>query len=163
MRRTWLAVVVLAGVITISGGVFFIIQRNTTTKPTVMQQAADRATFPLYTPSSLPEGYTLDQASLSLTKEALLVTARNQNGERIIFTEQPVPTEFDFESFYKKQFVGAQDVTSIYGRGQAGILDSTMSGSLVTDSTWVIIKGPPNLPLKDMETVVGGLKPVLSQ
>lgn len=126
-----------------------------------IRQAANQAAFPIYSPTQLPEGFTIDEGSVSLTTEVLLFTAKNTQGDTLIFTENPVPKDFDFESFYNKQFVGAQNISSIYGRGQAGILDNVMSGSLVTDSTWIIIKGPENLPAKDMEMIIKGLKPLI--
>lgn len=90
----------------------------------------------------------------------MLITATDATGHNIIFTQQPVPKEFDFETFYTKQFVGSRDISSIYGRGKTGILDTVTTGSLVTDSTWIIVKGTENLPANDMETIIKGLKPV---
>lgn len=86
------------------------------------------------------------------------MTASKSSDKTIILTQQPVPAQFDFESFYDKQFDGAQDVSSIYGRGKAGILNGTMSGSLVTDSTWIIITGPEDLPANDMKLIIERLK-----
>lgn len=130
-------------------------------KSSPLQKIANVSTFPIYAPTELPGGYAIDESSISLTGQALLFTATSQDGSQtLIFTQTPVPAEYDFESFYKTSFVGAQDAPSLYGRGNIGILDGVMSGSLVTDSTWVIIKGPKDLPANAMTEIVQALKPV---
>lgn len=128
--------------------------------PPVLHDAASKAAFPLYEPSALPDGYVIDPDSVSLTSDALLFSASNNKGEKLIFTETPVSQEFDFESFYKQQYVGMQDVQSIYGRGTTGVINTVMSGSLVTTSTWVLITGSKDMPASSMVTVIKNLKPV---
>lgn len=139
----------------------WLLWQNCQKEASPFNQAVKNSTFPIYTPTKLPEGYMIDQTSISLTSQALLFTAKSQDGaSTLIFTETPVPAEYDFESFYKTRFVGAQDVTSLYGRGKIGIMDGMMSGSLATDSTWILVKGPENLPANEMKSIIEKLKPV---
>lgn len=159
VKEKWVIGTVVLAITALTGSAVFA-WYTLTQKPSLLQSAAEQATFPLYDPTKLPRGYALDQDSLSMTRQAMLLAARDANGHAIIITEQPIPKEFDFEAFYNKQLVGAQDITSIYGRGKAGIFDGEMSGSLVTDSTWIIIKGPKDTPAIDMKLIIEGLKPV---
>lgn len=128
--------------------------------PTALTLAATRASFPLYEPTKLPQDYSLDESSLSLTSQAFLVTARDGKDNVLIITQTPVPSDFDFESFYKTRFVGMQDAQSIYGRGKVGILDGSITGSLVTDSTWVLVKGPEEISANDMIQIILSLEPL---
>lgn len=128
--------------------------------PSVLHDAASKAAFPLYEPSALPDGYVIDPESISLTSEALLFSASNNKGEKLIFTETPVSQEFDFESFYKEQYVGMQDVQSVYGRGTIGVIDNAMSGSLVATSTWVLVTGTKDMASSTMADVIRNLKPI---
>lgn len=128
--------------------------------PGALTRAATRASFPLYEPAQLPKDYKLEEPSLSLTSQALLFTARDSKDNVLIFTQTPVPSDFDFESFYKTRFVGIQDAQSIFGRGKVGILDGSLTGSLVTDSTWVLIKGPEEMSANNMIQIISSLKPI---
>ena len=150
---------VAATLVLLIGG--WLLWQNCQKEASPLNQAVNNSTFPIYTPTELPAGYAIDESSISLTSQALLFTAKSQDGSNtIIFTQTPVPAEYDFESFYKTRFVGAQDVSSLYGRGKIGIMDGMMAGSLATDSTWILVKGPENLPANEMKSIIEKLKPL---
>lgn len=162
-RKTWV-VLAVAGVGLVTAlllGYFLWYALSQT--PSAIREAATRATFPLYEPTQLPNGYSIDAASVSLTSEALLFTASNKTGEKLVFTQTPVSQGFDFESFYKEQYVGMQDVQSIYGRGTTGVISNAMSGSLVTTSTWVLVTGTKDMAANTMASVIQNLKPVIAK
>lgn len=151
-------VILFAVIIALISIVFLLWVQNN--NPSPLSKLSEQSTFPIYQPGSLPSGYTIDESSISLTSQALLFTAKSKEGDQtLIFTETPVPAEYDFESFYKTRFIGAQDVSSLYGRGKVGIMDNMMAGSLATDSTWILVKGPENLPASEMVFVIERLKP----
>ena len=133
-------------------------QKNTT--PPKLKQAAAKASFPIYSPNTLPEGYALDDLSVSLSSQALVMALKKSGGGTVSITQTPVPQNFDYESFYKSQITGEQEAPSIYGRGKVGLIDDDMSGSLVTDSTWIIIKSTAEMSAQDMKNIVSGLKPI---
>lgn len=159
MRKKW--VVCAAVVIVILTTVGIVAWHKMSGGSSVLREQSQLSTFPLYEPTYLPEGYSLDESSISLTSQAMLMTAQNTKGDVIIFTENPTPKGYDYDSFYESRYSGIQDAPSIYGRGKAGIIDGAMSGSLVTDSTWILIKGSENLPAKDMKQIINSLKPLL--
>lgn len=128
-------------------------------EPSPLESAANHATFPIFDIKTLPEGYEIDEASISLTSQALLIVAKNNKDKTIIITQTPVPKKFDYDSFYDDRFIGIQDAQSIYGRGKMELLDNAMTGSLVTDSTWIIIKAPEGFPAKDMLQIIASIKP----
>lgn len=128
--------------------------------PTVFETIAKEATFPIYEPVWLPAGYHVDESSVSLTAQALLFTASNYQAEKIIVTQTPVPKSYDFESFYEAQMSGVQDAQSIYGRGKVGLLDEVVTGSLVTDSTWLLLKSHSSFSADDMKKIISSMRPV---
>lgn len=159
MKKIAVAGIITGGAVLIAAGGYITYAKFINT-PSIVSQAAEKSMFPLYSPTFLPQGYALNNNSSSLTSQAYLVTAENQDGKTLIFTQMPVPAEYDFESFYKSRLTGAQDAYSVYGRGKVGILDGSLTGSLVTDSTWVLVKGPEEISANDMIQIILSLEPL---
>lgn len=161
-KKTRVIIAVCIVVAALGVGGFFVFKAIRPSASAV-QLVADQAAFPIYEPSVLPAGYTIDPGSVSLTSQALLFSASNAKGTKLVFTETPVSQGFDFESFYKAQYVGMQDVQSIYGRGTTGVINGVMGGSLVTTSTWVLVTGTKDMPSSTMASIIQGLKPITNK
>ena len=120
-------------------GVGFVLQPKT---PGSITKAAAGVNFPLYYPAHLPEGYALEQSSVSGTPDVVIFSAFNRaTGNRLVVSEQARPTGFDFENFYHEQTSAYKHFAAPVGDGVTGTAGDSYLGSIVTDHTWIIIKG----------------------
>lgn len=108
--------------------------------PTVPASLAQQVLFPIYMPTSLPHGFTINPDSYQNSEGALLFYATNASADKIIFTEQIKPPDFNFADFYRKSLSNSRSVpgtpfTSIIGTSE----DKTALMSIQADPTWLLI------------------------
>lgn len=121
----------------VGGGVYYYFIRNQNNPiPPAVQSAVS---LPLYYPEKLPEGFSLDSNSYSVSGEIVSFHAINQKNQKLIFTIQPRPPTFDFPTFYQKGLSGTEQFTTPAGQAAIGKAQTKLIGNLVTDTGWVII------------------------
>ena len=120
--------------------------------PANIRQAVD---FPLYQPTWLPEGFIVDSQSFDVTSQVVTFTVSNsQTRSKLIFTEQPKPAQFDFNSFYDEQLTEKRSLTSPSGQATIGLFEGSLFASVLTDRTWVLIRVPGSQELTQFERVL---------
>lgn len=123
----------------------------------ILQQAKSQ----LYLPNSLPGTYKLTDNSFSIQEEAVLFTATDGTGSKIIFTEQVKPKDMNFDDFYKENFDDAKILSDVPYPSVVGKNPQTggIMLSIVTDETWILATSASPLSQDDMQRIASGLKP----
>lgn len=110
-------------------------------------------------PAKLPPGYSVNRQDMSLSNGVLIYDATNPAGNRLVFTVQPTPSGFDFNTFYKMQLTGSRQEQTPYGTAVIGRNSGRSLGSLVDGDTWLLLStNTPDVSLDDMSLVLGNLK-----
>jgi hypothetical protein len=120
--------------------------------------------FILYYPVRLPEGLSVDAASLSRTESnviAMRITdGRGSQGQSFTISQQALPPGFNLDTFY----VSFSDKTTFktdLGTATAGTIDNGANRlvSLVTPAnTWILVQAPAATPMEDVEFTLKHLK-----
>jgi hypothetical protein len=138
----WLAVFIL--ILLVGAGcivAFLILLRPS--MPKQITRLASNVTFPIYYPHNLPPGYSLDASTVSSTNNAALFSVINTTtGSRIVVSEQPKPSDIDFNSFYHDEYRRYESLTTPAGDGVIGDAGDSYLANITGDKTWIIVKGP---------------------
>ena len=115
--------------------------------------------FTPYVPTKLPEGYKVDKASFRKQEGALLFSAVNSQGERILFSEQSVPKNFDVSGFYSSSLTKPTRLDSLKYQGVYGELNGQKKhlAGVTIDDTWLLIIG--SFTKQDVTDLANGLVP----
>lgn len=125
------------------------------------------ASFKLYYPAELPEGYVIDKSSLAQQDLNLLSMRINtadsglDPGQQLVVTQQPVPASFNFEIFHQS-FADASTLKTDLGTATIGTIDSgqTRIASLVTeDGTWLLVQAPATVADEHLQQLLHGIRP----
>ncbi len=120
----------------------------------------DSASFPLYYPSKLPEGYILNTNSFDNTGQIITFSVRYLNKANILFAEQAIPRNIDLNDLQNKQMMNVKAIDTKFGRAYFGILNNNTAISLVTDKSWVFISSGLKITDDDASTIVNNLDQV---
>lgn len=118
------------------GTTYYLTQMRNSPIPASVQSAVS---LPLYYPAKLPEGFGLDVNSYSVSGEIVSFHAVNKQNHKLIFNIQPRPPTFDFPAFYQKGLSGTEQFTTPVGQAAIGKAQTKLIGSLVTETSWIII------------------------
>lgn len=95
-----------------------------------------------YIPGWLPGTYQIDQDSFSRQDGQVFVfSATDKERNRLFFSQQPIPKDFDFERFYKTKVIGPVKLEnvpfeSVYAKAVVG--GATIL-SIKTENTWIMM------------------------
>jgi hypothetical protein len=105
----------------------------------IPQSVRTQVNFALFYPGALPQNWKIDKSSFLADPNAKVVSylLKAPTGNLNI-TIQPVPTNFDFTSFYTKRLSNTIQFLTPLGQGAIGTTDNQLVGSLVTTSSWVL-------------------------
>lgn len=145
----------IIGLLILSGGagtVWLIWGRNAQIS-VIPQSVRQAVNFPLLEPQSLPVGFGVDSTSFQSTAAVVTYAITYANDKKLIVSEQPVPVDFDFETFYA-QFEGRKDLISATGQTVLGRFEDADMASTVDHDTWVLIRAPYGIDATALESVV---------
>lgn len=78
-------------------------------RPLISHEIVQQATFPVYVPREVPDGYALEGDKTKLDGNMLTYTfAKEADGRQIVVTVQPVPEGFDMQ-----KLIGSGSINSI--------------------------------------------------
>ena len=117
------------------------------------------ASFPLYYPTKVPNGFHFDQAAYDSSTKVITYDYSTVNGNKIFFSLQPKPAHFNFDDFNNKQITGASQVTTPLGTATVGVLQKQTVSSIVTKDTWILIGAGTHVNLQQIEQVSQNLTP----
>lgn len=106
----------------------------------VPTKVAEKVLFPIYLPTTLPRGYAIDPDSYDTKQNVLIFTASDDSGNKLTFSEQPKPPDFDIGIFHEKSLKNSK---SLPGTPYPSVVGQTETGgrllSVLTDNTWVLV------------------------
>jgi hypothetical protein len=157
-RRTKLAVLCAVVALLIVAGFITSRMSRAASAPLIPAATAEQVLHPIYVPDTLPEGYSLDESSLQTDEGVLMFYLVNQAGQRIVFSQQAEPKEFDFNTFHKKSLKHPRSLTGMPYPTVIGTSEGdTALMSIRADKTWVIVTAKPNQPAA-LEQIARSLK-----
>jgi hypothetical protein len=115
-----------------------------------------------YVPGWLPGTYEIDKDSFSRQEGQVFVfSATDKDRNRLFFSQQPIPKDFDFDNFYKTKVIDAVKLEnvpyeSVYARdlfGSARIL------SIQTEETWIMMTTTASIDQIMAQKIVQEIKP----
>ncbi len=149
-----LAILVL---LVVAGGSLLISLRPTPSP--IPRSIREQAGYPLYYPTELVGDYRIDRGSMSLSSQIVSFVAKDTSGHTMNFTLQPRPRDFDYASFYNKSLLHSFVFAAPEGQAAIGKGDQLMIGSLLSDTTLVLISGDSSqLTSGELQTVITHLK-----
>jgi hypothetical protein len=129
-------------ILLVAGGIYTLYELKYTPHVKIPKAVTQSASFPIYTPKKLPEGFSLDQNSFQyISGEGVLVfQATDKAGDKLVFSEQPKPANFNFDDFNNKQLISPKPLPNTpYATTVGKTLDKqTTLISILTDKTWII-------------------------
>lgn len=141
----------------LAGGGFVAYQKYHTKNP-FSADIQQNASIDLLYPAKLPAGYTVDPASILQTNGILTYNAK-KGTQKLVFTLQKTPTAFDFNTFYKQQIANNHSYSTQFGTAVIGQNSNRSLGSLVDDSTWLLLTtNSSRVSQDDMSLVLTHLK-----
>ena len=118
-------------------------QSGTNDKSVFSSQLVAATNFPLYQPSWLPQGYSIETASITQPQEGVVVfNLTNAAGNKIYISEAARSETYDYGGFFNRIEKNAQFKAKL-GQAVVGYVDGekTVIGSLVSEKTWIIVNG----------------------
>lgn len=140
LRKHWVigGSVVLA--LALGAGAFYISRSSSNPFPHSIQAGAS---FPLYYPSELPTGWSIDKASFYAGTRVVGYLLRGPSGNLNV-TVQAKPGGFDFNTFYTKTLTDTFQFLTTEGQGVIGKADDHLVGSLAASDSWILITPSSN-------------------
>jgi hypothetical protein len=131
-------------------------------KPSVPKNIVAQTTIPILYPQKLPNGYSISQQSFNITSGNIITYfAANQTGDRIVFSLQARPANFDYATFYSKGLTDSTIFNTSLGQAAVGTTDGHLLGSLATEQTWIIVSSTSkNIHSSDIRLILENLKEV---
>jgi len=111
-------------------------------QPLVPPSVQTAATIPLLYPDKLPAGYQVVKSSFNISAGGIIAYyAQNQTGNKLNFTIQGRPANFDFEKFYSQIMLNSTRFNTPLGEAAVGTANGHLLGSLATPKSWVLVSG----------------------
>lgn len=148
-------------VLLLAGAVGFVFYQNR--KPLIAIPAAitKEISFPIYIPKQLPDGFSVELSSFQhiSSEGVLLFQATDKAGDKLVFSEQPKPENFDFNDFNTKQLINSKSLPNVpYPTTIGKTIDKqTTLISIVTDRTWIIATTQTELSNQQLLDVAASL------
>lgn len=112
--------------------------------------------FPVFQPRNLPAGFAVDTSSFKLNSEVVTFVAKSAQGA-VLITEQAIPRQLDFDTFYADQLSDTRRMTTGIGEATIGYFGDTELGSIVTDRTWILVRAKQGVSSQQMDAIVQSL------
>lgn len=117
----------------------------------IPENITNAVTFPLYFPADLPKKVDFPGPEAFSAQNQVVTYYFNYDGKHISVSEQPRPLSFDFNKFNFQQIAGSKEIVTRSGKAVAGSLGGITTVSLVTDKTWVLVRGDSDIPAATIE------------
>lgn len=122
-----------------------------------------KSDFPLYYPTSLPEGYKAEPITSSGSPTVVTLIIKSAKAETIYLTQQKKPQDFDFDFFYNKTLQISREINldiGIIRIGSAKGRADQLTASMVIEPTWILAAYPADIPRQDIDTILKSFKKI---
>ncbi|HYH74455.1 MAG TPA: hypothetical protein VD735_00680 [Candidatus Saccharimonadales bacterium] len=154
---TFVVLVLIAGI----ASWYVLSRRNESPFPPAIRTNTN---LTLFYPTTLPEGYALDETSIDQTNDVISYVAEKPGkpSRYINFSIQPRADKFDFNTFYNTTLVKSFKFTTTLGEATVGSMQSNGNtvGSLINGDTWIIVSAPAAVKSSEVQTIIADLKTV---
>jgi hypothetical protein len=107
-RWQWISIGVAGFVVIVTTTAVLLIYKPWTPTSIIDRTIVEQASFPVYTPTTIPSGFVLDATRTQLSNGALTYSfIQKATNKEIVVTVQPVPANFDM-----KKLIGNGTVTT---------------------------------------------------
>jgi hypothetical protein len=160
VRLASIAGLVLTTIIAVSlitWGVLGLSHRQKWPDPTLVA-AAKNSSYPIYYPSSLPQGFTHTVSPPKVSSDVFIYSLTYDGNKNLFFSAVPKPTGVQFDDFYNRILSNKTSVLSSAGTAVIGNANNQPIGSLVTGKTWVTVNAPKGIDSERLQAIVASLK-----
>jgi hypothetical protein len=100
--------------------------------------------YPLYYPSNLPKGYSVDRTSFQLQRKVLIFNIKAPSGKNIAVAEEHIPSGVDLSQHPQNNPAGVtlpdqRDFNTPAGAAEISFWGDKLVSSLVTENTWITL------------------------
>jgi hypothetical protein len=110
--------------------------------PAVPDQITEKLQIPFYFPTWLPGTFILDKDSVEMQEGMVMVySATDEERNRLFFSQQVKPKDFDFNEFYNTKMIAAKKLENTPYEAYFGtsLYNNTKILSIVTNTTWILM------------------------
>lgn len=157
-RKIKITLVAMAAVAILAGGglsAYLIFAPKTDPIP---KKISESVTYPLYYPTSLPKGYSIDQKSFQTTGSVVFYNITAPSKPTLAVAIQAVPSDFNFDDFTQRQMTGSREILTPTGPAVLGQFAGKKVASIVINKTWLLINAPDQFSAKNLENIAKSLK-----
>lgn len=116
------------------------------------------ATFALYYPRVLPEGWQVNASSMSASAELVTFSVTDRTGTRLVVTQQMTPPIEQLDAFYKEQILEPATVTTAIGRAVIGSFEGGSIGAVTAGNTWIVVRALGGVQEEAFRQLVQGFR-----
>lgn len=148
-RTKLLLAVVTVFAIGIVVAVFLFNNRSPQENP-IPDSVEQQVDYTLYYPAKLSSDFHFDE--IAFDEETKVVTYKYSSDEKsVFFSLQKKPEDLNYEEFRNTQMTGVREVKTPIGTAYAGTLQNQTIGSILTDTTWILMTAGPGTTIDDLE------------
>ena len=125
-----------------------------------LEMTQKEVNFPLYAPSSLPEGFFYKQGGVSTSGSVVLYSLSFEQNKTLSVSIQAKPPNIDFNDFYNRILSNKSEVLSTQGKAVIGNNGERTIGSLVNDKVWVVLNTQSHIKTNELSALLSSLKPL---
>lgn len=138
------------------GGYWYWSSKITLPIPSSIRSSAE---FPLLYPSQLPAGYKINEGSFSTANGVIIFNAADSSSNKIAFTIQKKPSNFNFDAFYKQNLADSTIFTTSLGQAAIGTANKQLLGSITTEQSWLLVTSTSkNVKTSDLKLILLNIK-----
>jgi hypothetical protein len=155
--RAGLAVIAALAVTLIVWGLLALTHRQTWPAASLVS-AAHSASYPIYYPTKLPNGFSPRIDTPKVSDDVFIYTLTYDGNKKLFVSAIPKPTRVQFDDFYNRILSNKTNVLNPAGTAVVGTANDQPVGSLVTTQTWVTMNAPGGIDTQRLQALVTSLK-----
>lgn len=122
--------------------------------------AAQSASYPVYYPATLPNGFSYKAGSATYSANVFIYILSFNGTNKLFISAVPKPANVQFNDFYNRILSNKVDVLSTQGKAVIGNADGQTIGSLVTNKSWVTLNTKSSIDSTTLKNILSSLKPL---
>jgi hypothetical protein len=162
VRALWAAGLILTAIVAISLVTWGIISLQSHSKwpDPILVTAARSSSYPIFYPSSLPQGFAHTVSPPEVTSDVFIYTLTYDGNKKLFVSAVPKPAGVQFDDFYNRILSNKVAVLNSTGTAVVGNANNQPIGSLVTGKTWVTVNAPKGIDSQRLQALISSLKPL---
>jgi hypothetical protein len=159
-NRWWLAALLAVVVVGLAGGAVYLrFWQSASAQPNAVRQLHEQGvSIAIYYPQQLPAGYTYNNDAKMVKSTIFYFSVTGPNRQLFYVSQQPVPSNFDFDGFSKK-FLNPDSFSTDAGSAVVGQAGASLVGSIRTNkNTWILINTAAVNSLSQLEVIARSLE-----